>query len=69
MDFVTLCNEVAGGRGAAAHGSPARAGIDLSLRRRRSFGLRFPRTRGDRPTEVDLGILLIAWSVPPHARG
>ena len=49
------------------HGSPALAGIDLTLRGMVLLSLRFPRTRGDRPDKDDDG--LIQCPVPPHSRG
>ena len=47
--------------------SPAYAGIDLSLPPLRSRGPRFPRIRGDRPS--DIVVELKGRRFPPHTRG
>ena len=47
-----------------SNGSPAHAGIDLSLSRLPAQRRRFPRTRGDRPWSATCG--LAASRVPPH---
>ena len=48
-------------------GSPARAGIDLTVGREGEEDLGFPRTRGDRPYALSAGSN--NRLVPPHARG
>ena len=50
-----------------APGSPARAGIDLSVSGLMSSWMWFPRTRGDRPKWVTYSGEKAR--VPPHARG
>ena len=57
-----------GDRAGGRHpGSPARAGMVPSLSPRHSILLRFPRPRGDGPTEAQAGPA--AERVPPPARG
>ena len=60
-----------GGRSVAADslfsGSPAHAGIDPMGDRKPICRTRFPRTRGDRPSTIEIINRLI--EVPPHTRG